>query len=227
MPNEPSLARDNQPSPGRDHLRASHQDRDQIVEQLRVAGGDGRLDAEELDQRVEAALTARTYGELAALVADLPAGLPAGPVAPAGAPGLRPKDEVRIEVRHGNTRRLDRWAVPQRMTIKVRHGNVVLDFTQAEISWPTLQIEVELRHGNLVLITKPGIVVDAGDLVMHGGNARIRSPRGPEVPAVLRIDLSGVVAHGNMVARPRYRSFWDWLRGRPHPDAAALPPGRP
>ena len=72
MPNELSLARD--------HLRASHQDRDLVVEQLQVAGGNGRLDADELDQRVEAALTARTYGELAALVADLPA----GPVAPAG-----------------------------------------------------------------------------------------------------------------------------------------------
>jgi hypothetical protein len=224
MPNEPSLARDNQPSPGRDQLRASHQDRDQVVEQLRVAGGDGRLDAEELDQRVEAALTARTYGELAALVADLPAG-PVTP--PAGAPALRRKDEVRIEVRHGNARRQDRWAVPQRMTIKVRHGNVVLDFTQAEISWPTVQIEVELRHGNLVVITKPGIVVDADDLTMGHGNARVRPPRGPEVPVLLRIDLAGTIAHGNMVARPRYRSFWDWLRRRPHPDAAALPPGRP
>jgi hypothetical protein len=40
---------------------------------LRVAGGDGRLNAEELDERVGAALTARTYGELAALVSDLPA----------------------------------------------------------------------------------------------------------------------------------------------------------
>ena len=30
----------------RDSLRASHEDRDQVVEQLRVAGGDGRLDAE-------------------------------------------------------------------------------------------------------------------------------------------------------------------------------------
>ena len=113
------------------------------------------------------------------------------------------------------------------MTIKVRHGNVVLDFTQAKISWPTVQIEVELRHGNLVVITKPGIVVDADDLTMGHGNARIRSPRGPEVPAVLRIDLAGVIAHGNMVARPRYRSFWDWLRHRPHPDVAALPSAWP
>jgi hypothetical protein len=42
------------------------------VEQLRVAAGDGRLTADELDHRLETALTARTYGELAALTADLP-----------------------------------------------------------------------------------------------------------------------------------------------------------
>jgi hypothetical protein len=53
-------------------LRASHADRDGVVEVLRVAAGDGRLTAEELDERVEAALTARTLGELAALTSDLP-----------------------------------------------------------------------------------------------------------------------------------------------------------
>jgi hypothetical protein len=207
----------------RENLRASHEDRDQVVEQLRVAGGDGRLDAEELDQRLEAALTARTYGQLAALVADLPT----GPVGRAGAPAPRPKDEVRIECRHGNTRREGRWAVPQRMVIQVRHGNVVLDFTQAEITWPTLQLDIDLHHGNLVLKTRPGVIVDADDLTMQGGNARIRSPRGPEVPAVLRVGLSGRVRHGNMVARLPFRSFWDWLRRRPNPYVAALPSGRP
>src|SRR6266481_2381777 len=56
-----------------DQLRASHEDRDRVVELLRVAAGDGRLTAEELDERLEVALTARTYGELAALATDLPA----------------------------------------------------------------------------------------------------------------------------------------------------------
>ena len=57
----------------RPELRASHEDRDRTVEILRVAAGDGRLTAAELDERIEAALTARTSGELAALTADLPA----------------------------------------------------------------------------------------------------------------------------------------------------------
>jgi len=57
----------------RSELRASHEDRDRVVELLRVAAGDGRLTSDELDQRLELALTARTYGELTTLVSDLPA----------------------------------------------------------------------------------------------------------------------------------------------------------
>jgi Domain of unknown function (DUF1707) len=44
-----------------------------VVEDLRIAAGDGRLTVEELDGRLQPALTARTYGELAVLTADLPA----------------------------------------------------------------------------------------------------------------------------------------------------------
>ncbi len=74
-------------SPG--ELRVSHEDRDRVVELLRVAAGDGRLTAEELDQRLEKALTARTYGELAALTRDPPA-----------APGDDPPDRVELQVGH-------------------------------------------------------------------------------------------------------------------------------
>jgi Domain of unknown function (DUF1707) len=53
-------------------LRASDADREQIAERLRKATGEGRLLAEELEERLESAFTARTYGELDAVVADLP-----------------------------------------------------------------------------------------------------------------------------------------------------------
>jgi hypothetical protein len=52
-------------------LRASHEDRDRVVDALRAAGGDGRLTAEELEARLESALSARTLGELTELTADL------------------------------------------------------------------------------------------------------------------------------------------------------------
>jgi hypothetical protein len=53
-------------------LRASDSDREQIVTRLNQAATEGRIAAEELEQRVSTALKARTYSELDATVADLP-----------------------------------------------------------------------------------------------------------------------------------------------------------
>lgn len=66
------------------NLRASDQDRDAVIELLRAHSAEGRLDAAELDERTGAALAARTRGQLAALLADLP---PTGP--PRSAPRQR------------------------------------------------------------------------------------------------------------------------------------------
>ncbi len=154
-------------------LRASHEDRDRAVELLRLAAGDGRLSADELDQRLEVALTARTYGELAALTRDLPA-----------APGLtaaaEPKDLIRIEARSGSARRDGRWVVPKRMEIRVSSGSVRLDFTGAVITQATLQIDAEVSSGSLILITRPGIVVDTDDVSVGSGSVcQDPATRGP------------------------------------------------
>jgi DUF1707 SHOCT-like domain len=200
----------------RSQLRASHDDRDKVVEQLRVAAGDGRLTADELDQRLELALNARTYGELAKLIADLPASATAGAIGLAGAPA-KPKDLVRIECRSGHAKRDGRWIVPQRMEVKVTSGSVVLDFTEAVLTRPVLRIAAEVRSGHLRLITKPGIVVDADDVAVHSGHIKVRSPWRPEIPELLRIEVSGKVGSGEIRARPPHRSFWAWLTRQPRP----------
>lgn len=56
----------------RGHLRASDQEREQFVDRLHKAHTEGRIGDDELEQRVSAALKARTYGELEETVADLP-----------------------------------------------------------------------------------------------------------------------------------------------------------
>ena len=196
----------------RSELRASHDDRDRVVELLRVSAGDGRLTAEELDERLEQAMTARTYGELAKLVADLPA---TGSVASAPAP--RAKEVVRLDCGSGHTVRNGRWAVPRRIEARVRSGHLKLDFTQAVITQPLLQLDAEVRSGHIILITKPGIVVDTDDVVVRSGHVRVRAPWGPDVPEVLRIEVSGKVGSGHFVARPQSRTFWQWLTRQPRP----------
>jgi hypothetical protein len=56
----------------RSSLRASDADRENFAERLRHATAEGRLVAEELEERLGAVFSARTYGELDAVVADLP-----------------------------------------------------------------------------------------------------------------------------------------------------------
>jgi hypothetical protein len=54
-------------------IRVSDAERDATVAQLGTHFQDGRLDRAELDQRIEAAITAKTRGDLDVLLTDLPA----------------------------------------------------------------------------------------------------------------------------------------------------------
>lgn len=200
------LARD--PS-GRDatpELRVSDRDRDQVLEILQVAAGDGRLTAVELDERLDAALSARTTGDLARLTADL------------HLDGMPPqaKDLVRIDQRFGDVTRSGRWLVPRRMEIRLMFCDAKLDFTDALITHNTLHIDVDLRiGGNLLLVTRPGIVVDTDDLTRSSGDIKIRPASGPDTPVVLRVQLAGQSRGGDIIARPPRRKVSERLRRGP------------
>jgi hypothetical protein len=70
---------------GRGRLRASHADREQVIDVLKAAYVQGRLAKDELDERVGLTLAARTYGDLAAIISDIPWSRPR-PRRPAPAP---------------------------------------------------------------------------------------------------------------------------------------------
>ena len=203
------------------HLRASHEDRDRVAELLQIAAGEGRLTAEELDERLEKALTARTYGDLEALTGDLAAapGRFAGPAA------AQPKDVIRIYRTSGWAKKEGRWLVPQRIEVRVGSGHVKLDFTEAVITQPLLRIDARVGSGGLKLLTRPGIVVDTDDVAVRSGRVKVSAPWGPEVPVILRIEVSGKVGSGRLKARPPHRTFWQWLLRRPRPYQLA-PPSR-
>src|SRR3954469_498244 len=58
-------------------LRISDEDRHRVAEILREAAGDGRIDLEELDERLEATYAAKTYADLVPITIDLPPHQPA------------------------------------------------------------------------------------------------------------------------------------------------------
>ena len=56
-------------------LRASRADRERVIDLLKAAFVQGRLDRDEFDARIGQAIASRTYAELAAVTADIPAEL--------------------------------------------------------------------------------------------------------------------------------------------------------
>ncbi|MFI9751184.1 DUF1707 domain-containing protein [Streptomyces collinus] len=181
---------------GSPEVRASHADRDRAVDVLRVAAGDGRLTLEELDERLEAALSARTTGELAVLTEDLP--VPVG-----GTPAA--DGVVRIRQEGASTRRGDGWVVPRRLEIRSAWGELTLDFTDAVITHDALDIDLDLRAGSLKLLTGPGVVVDTDGLVMNYSALKARRPA--DAPVLLRVRITGEVTYGQLVVRSPRRGF--------------------
>ncbi|GAP47497.1 DUF1707 SHOCT-like domain-containing protein [Streptomyces azureus] len=192
------------PTVGPLEMRASHADRDRIVDVLRVAAGDGRLTLEELDERLEAALSARTVGELAVLTADLPEVV--------GEASVEAQEVLRIEQEGSSTRRGEGWVVPRRLEIRSAWGEVTLDFTDAVITQDTLHIDLDMRAGALKLLTRPGVVVDTGALVTN--YSQIKARGAADAPVVLRVRIAGEINYGQIVVRPPRRGF-----GRRRPTA--------
>ncbi|WP_405579058.1 DUF1707 domain-containing protein [Streptomyces sp. NBC_01092] len=179
-------------------LRASDADRDRAVDVLNGAAGDGRLTIEELEERVTAALSARTLGELAGLTADLPA-----------APGrAEAKELVRIEQQAGSAVRSGGWVVPRRLEIESSWGDVTLDFTQAVIAEATLRIDLNMHAGTLKLVTRPGVVVDTDLLVVEFAQVKTRPSGDAGAPVALRVEIAGRMTYGQVVVRPARRSVF-------------------
>jgi hypothetical protein len=62
-----------------DRMRVSDADREHVTARLREHFAEGRLTSDELDERITAALGAKTYGELRRVMADLPEPAPVSP----------------------------------------------------------------------------------------------------------------------------------------------------
>ena len=121
----------------RSRLRISDADRHRVAELLREAAGEGRLDIDELDERLESAYAAKTYGDLVPLTADLPLGAQhhpladAPPAGPPGVPALRYDTSVAIM---GGTSRKGLWEVGPTHTAFAIMGGVEMDLRQARFT---------------------------------------------------------------------------------------------
>jgi hypothetical protein len=160
-------------TPDPTQLRISDQDRHHVAEVLREAAGEGRIDLEELDQRLEATYSARTYADLVPITLDLPTApttnLPARPSAASASPVVPgPAHERHVAIMSG----LDRtgvWVVPQHMTVIAFMGGASLDMRQAQFAAKEVVLTINAVMGGADITVNPHThVILEGTGIMGG-----------------------------------------------------------
>jgi hypothetical protein len=154
-------------------LRISDAERHQVAELLREAAGEGRLDLDELDQRLEATYAARTYADLVPITLDLPGHPHQRPVpaqrpqpVPDVVPG--PDRESHFAVLSGLSRK-GVWVVPRHMTILAMMGGAELDLRRAKFAAPEVVITVNAFMGGAQIIVGPNVQVQMEGTGIMGG----------------------------------------------------------
>jgi hypothetical protein len=167
--------------PGESLVRASDADRDRTVEALTTASAEGRLSLEEYSQRSEAALLARTLGDLASLTTDLPAA-PQSDAAPV--PG-------EITAVLGNESRKGPWVVPPHLAVRSVLGDCHLEMQQAVIRQHVTTIDATVRFGSVTIFVPDGIDVRmTGRAVLGAKSSELRGEPQPGAPViVVRCDV--------------------------------------
>jgi hypothetical protein len=148
-------------------LRISDNDRQKVAEVLRDAAGEGRIDLEELDERLEQTYAAKTYADLVPITIDLPAHTQQHPVAKSPVPQ---REVLPATSSHnssvavmGECKRQGAWLVPASHTAFTLMGSVTLDLRGATFAEPDITITANAIMGEVK------VIVDAGTNVVVSG----------------------------------------------------------
>ncbi|WP_327589446.1 DUF1707 domain-containing protein [Nonomuraea sp. NBC_00507] len=176
-------------------MRVSDDDRERTTRRLQQAFTEGRLTQLELEDRLEVALTARTYGDLLGLITDLPD------------EQSQVDDVIDLESKNGNLKRSGDWAVPRRLRVSSKYGSVELDFSEAVIAHPVVDVELDLTYGSAKIILPEGGVASVDAFRSDYGYPKSTVPSRPR-PGSLYVVVTGRSKYGGLVVRyPRKRWF--------------------
>lgn len=188
-------------------LRVGHAERDAVATILQEAAADGRLGMEELDERLEAALQARTYADLDPLVQDLGVELAwngktaAHPVHQGPpAPGYSRQDPLRLEGGVSSEKREGAWVVPPFLRISSGAGSVRLNCLRATAAAPAVEVEVVAGVGSVLIIVPEGWAANDDRLGKSFGSKTIKVLRDP-APGQPLLVLFGSVGMGSFKVR--------------------------
>lgn len=197
-------------------MRASDSERERVAERLREAVAEGRLDMEEFGQRLEAAYSARTHGELTPLVRDLPAAgtvVPVDAAAPATAAGGwterigRPATSKGAFAFWGGFRRRGTWTVARRFTAFTLMGGGELDLRDARFEDRETVITCFAIMGGVQVVVPPELHVEVKGIGLLGGFGEHGSVDGAPDPSAPRVIVKGLALMGGVgVERKRTKA---------------------
>ena len=177
-------------------MRISDADRYRVADVLRDAAGEGRLELDELEERLELVWAAKTYAELVPITLDLH---PAGGrrhASTAQPPAVAHQSSTAIM---GEVKRQGVWTVPEHHTAFALMGGVLIDLRQAQLSARETVINASAVMGEVKVIIPANmhVVVDGTPIMGDYSQGKDKTPAevGPDSPTVrLRgISLMGSV----------------------------------
>ena len=197
--------------------RASDADRERAVLTLGRAASEGRLDVDELEERLQLAYAARTYGDLERLLADVGGAIADSDVPPSP----RPRPVVRpgpggtswvVSVMGGNER-TGVWRIAERCNVVNVMGGSQIDLNDVELSNELTQINVFTLMGGCEIRVPDGAEVQVSKFALLGGHeVRLGSKAPPPGAPVIRIRMVSVMGGGE-IRRGRKRRRRERPRG--------------
>lgn len=195
-----------------EHIRASDADRDKVAERLREALAEGRLTPVEHEERLDTLYRAKTMGELAPIVEDLPApghdyaARERSSQSPSGMEILdgeardlagQSKGSENLVAVFGGCERKGRWLVEPRTNVSVLCGGVELDLREAVLSRREVTIQVAVIMGGVEITVPHGVrVINNTSAILGGtdlhGTDQITDPGAPVVRLTGTCMLGGV-----------------------------------
>lgn len=179
-------------------IRISDADRELAAELLREALAEGRITIEELETRIDAVHAAVYASDLRGSLAELP-GDDVVALSVDGKSGAKP---TVLRAGAAGLKRTGDWTVPARMQVKSSMGSVVLDFCEAEIRYPVVQIELKLGAGSVKLLLPDQATANVDGLVATMGSVKSTVASKPKAGAPHFI-VSGHTRMGSVNVRRR------------------------
>ena len=139
--------------------RVSDEEREHVVGVLQKAIGRGMIDLDEFTQRTDIALAAKTRGELNSVLVDIP-GLVNRDVTASAVRPVPSDHRLELSAKYSSLVRNGRWVVPPELVVRSKYGSTKLDFSEAQMSSPTVQIELDCKWGSVEVIIPERASID-------------------------------------------------------------------